>query len=107
MRLSHEANGILRSRRTSQGRTARAVWHHRGARVARQRCPILREGRWNIPVRAGDCKAIKAKQLPLGTIDKLTTFSGGEPDFRFVERCVGGLDGLGEGEQHAGEVFGK
>ena len=65
MHLSHEANGIQRNRRPSQVRAARAVWHHRRARVARQRCPILRDGRWNIPIRAGGGKALNPKQLPL------------------------------------------
>ena len=53
----------VKSRRSSLEKTARAVWHHRGARVARQRCPILREGRYNIHIHAGGCKALNANTL--------------------------------------------
>jgi len=50
-------------RRPSRGIAADAVWHHHGARVARQRCPTLRDGPRSIPVPAGGCKAINASSL--------------------------------------------
>ena len=100
VRLSHDANGMTRLptktldlptcgrqagggqvtyRRPSRGKTARTVWHHRGARVARQRCPILRGGRRNIPLPAVGCKALNATLLSLQTIAKVTNSLGGEP----------------------------
>ena len=75
-RLSLEASGKMTSRRPSRWKTARAVWHHRGARVARQRCPILREGGRSRPAPAGGPKALNARLLCGGTTIRFTTFSG-------------------------------
>ena len=105
MRLSHDANGMTRlptktldggqvtNRRPSRGKTARAAWHHRGARVARQRCPILRGGRRNIPLPAVGCKALNATVLSLQTIAKVTNSLGREPHLPCLRPGGGDLKG--------------
>ena len=74
MRLSLWANGSLKGRRFPREETARAVWHPCGARVARQRCPILRKGGANITGLAVGCKALNAMGLGISTVASFTTF---------------------------------
>ena len=76
MRLSLWANGRMISKRSSRRKTARAVWHHCGARVPRQRCPSLRNGRPSIRALAVGRNALNARCLVAQSMDRLTTFLG-------------------------------
>jgi len=79
MRLSHRATGRIRKQAVFLGETARAVWHHAGARVARLRCPILRHGEYNIPHHPGGCKALNASKLDNMDIDFAPTLLDKSP----------------------------
>jgi hypothetical protein len=59
------ANGMMQKGRYLTGfeDTAHAVWHHHGARVASQRCPILRDGTTNIHHNAVGHKALNPRGL--------------------------------------------
>ena len=76
MRLSLEANGIVTNRRSSRGKPARVVWHLDGARVARQRYAVLRDGQENIPPPAVGRKALNAAWLCGKTAISFTTVAG-------------------------------
>ena len=76
MRLSlccqrrHEKQAVF------SGKTALPVVRRRGARVARKRCPILREGTWNIYAPAGGCKALNAIVFYFKRLNRTTTEIG-------------------------------
>ena len=80
MRLSHRGTGRIRKQAVFLGKTARAVWHHAGARVARLRSPILRHGEYNMPHHAGGCKALNASKLDNMDIDFAPTLLDKSPN---------------------------